>query len=98
MTAPDTPLEADPHVPFRIEIPSGTGGGYRWTVTRLPGSMELRDASFEIDAGAAPGDPGTQVFHLVGHEPGEFAVELACGREWEAEPVERRSVPVTIRG
>ena len=82
---------------FTIDIPSAPATGYRWEVTSLPNRFTLRHSEFRAKEGGQPGDGGVQIFEFTALVAGTEVIGFACRRPWEADAVERKSVPVEVR-
>jgi predicted secreted protein len=83
--------------PFEVRLGAAPTTGYGWEITHLPPGVELLGSDFEIDAGAATGDGGTQVFRLLASHAGRYELRFLLKRRWEQEPIEIRLVEVVAR-
>jgi len=79
---------------FVVELGSTPTTGYRWQLPTVPDGIELLDRDFTAPAGGAVGGGGTEVFHLRSNRTGHVELIFELRREWEAEPIETRTIEV----
>lgn len=82
-----------------VQLPENATTGYRWSVERVSGSLEVVSSELALPGagtGAAPvpGAGGQRLVRLAVVAPGLGAAELVLSRSWETSSLERFEVEV----
>jgi len=67
-----------------LALKSNPSTGYVWTLISPPGDMlVVRDRGYRPRKPVMPGSPGTHLWSLTAHRPGEARVNFRYARPWE---------------
>jgi inhibitor of cysteine peptidase len=94
--ATEHPVMAVPGDRIILRIPENATTGYEWAVDQVDGPLEVESNELVPPGDARPGAGGERVIVLGVRETGEARVVLSHRRSWEAEPIDRRELAVTI--
>jgi predicted secreted protein len=90
------PITALPGDRIILRIPENATTGYQWAVDHVDGALKVESNEFVLPGHARPGAGGERVIVLAVRATGGARVVLSQRRSWEAEPIDRRELAVTI--
>jgi inhibitor of cysteine peptidase len=81
-----------------VHLPENATTGYRWSLSPLPGGIEMESDDVLLAERPAAGAGALRVMVFRGRRPGRAKIVLLLARPWERQsPVDRFFVNVSIR-
>ncbi len=80
---------------FELKLEALPSAGYEWRVEIDEAKADVHELSAEM-ASEAFGAGSAQRFRIEPHTSGRTTIRLIYGRPWEADPVETRTVELSI--
>ncbi|HMD02349.1 MAG TPA: protease inhibitor I42 family protein [Candidatus Baltobacteraceae bacterium] len=92
----DARIDARVGEPLEISFSENGTTGYQWGVDAHEMEADV-DSTYEPDGGAA-GAGGRRVFRIVPRHAGEQRLTFSLKRSWSPQPIDQRTVHVSVAG